>query len=280
MRMHSCISRITFVAFVYFNQYTALKDIDDCYKVKYLEVRYDFEFTSACIEIGIFWQHNNFEECLMSACITNTSNVVLYNLYKHSCTMYKCESNEAGTDWDYRWQESKIEHRHVTSAYALPHPSTPKCGNSYFIRKASNTYIFNEEHCSNVTNMATNDLHSCLTIACAENADGLEYFEENRTCRIMHSCKRFYYYDMSTTKVRLSAKYSLSKIGLDEFPLENIQVTANIATTSTSQLTDTSTNIEYEATTHDTNSSVTDQTGPIKSQNLDFKTLAMILTTA
>ncbi|CAH1781482.1 unnamed protein product, partial [Owenia fusiformis] len=132
-------------------------------------------------------------EWLMAACILS-SNVVMFNQNDKKASMYRCESNKDGTDWNYGWQKNLSAPHSLLFAYVLPHPSTPKCHNSYLIRVTWYPSVNIHDYCPNniIINKPVNDVETCITIGCDKQADILE-FTDNRMCRIMFNCKSEFY---------------------------------------------------------------------------------------
>ncbi|CAH1782175.1 unnamed protein product, partial [Owenia fusiformis] len=100
----------------------------DCYFGDYLLVRRHYYHPTCPLLLKLHghWAVNSHEPCFSKACELG-GNVVHFRRGKQ-CFIYKCESNEANTDWDYKWQ-----HRGIWGlVYAKPHPSTPNCANSIY----------------------------------------------------------------------------------------------------------------------------------------------------
>ncbi|CAH1793176.1 unnamed protein product [Owenia fusiformis] len=214
---------ITFVVLSNFYHYTTSKSIDNCHQAKYICVRNEhYDFAPNCSKIGTPLQLINKRNCLMSACLNN-SNVVIYNTKRFSCSMYSCESNSDGTDWAYDWKNGMDNvGKPFIFAFVLPHPSQQMCHNSYFIQKIFKTLNIHNI-CPNITTYkAVNDVERCMSTACDENADVLDF--SDGTCKIMN-CKKWFYHDLSPMKMLNKSVVFTKSSRLDEVFLHNIQRT-------------------------------------------------------
>ncbi|CAH1786428.1 unnamed protein product [Owenia fusiformis] len=222
------IRRITFVAYflwLHIHNIATWEDTGDCYHGNFVLVKQAMQIATSCPETHTPLWGLNVENCLKSACAFIT-NLVIYKHYLHghsSCSMYNCESNENDTDWEYGWRhwwEFK-----QTSAYVLPHHSTPRCHDSYFIRRSWDTRRNVNSICSNVTHLAVNNVSSCMSFACEVKANVLDYVKDNHTCRVMH-CNwnfkpwqnNFYFTNkIVTQKVATYSLLSLSNISKEAY---------------------------------------------------------------
>ncbi|CAH1781479.1 unnamed protein product [Owenia fusiformis] len=260
--MSSIVSRTTLVAFLYFYYYTAVRGsgniIDDCYQAKYIAMGVEVNTPTSCKGIGGLSLDTSKDtmEWQLSACMQR-ANVVLFDISRQFSVMFRCESNKDGTDWDYGWQRSTSHN--LLFAYVLPHPSSPKCRNSYFMKKIWDPSKNIHDICPNITTKtAVINVEACMAIACHERADVLDFLD-NGVCKIMY-CKWGFYRNLITIPLSSNkvTTYTLSHRDWDD-SLYNLKATT--LKTSIKSTTKTSRNITSE-----------------DSQNLDSRTLAMIMT--
>ncbi|CAH1781478.1 unnamed protein product [Owenia fusiformis] len=199
--------------------------------------------------------------------------------------MYRCESNDNGTDWEYKWQ--KGEEWVQTKAFALPHPSTPKCHNSYFIQRTWNAHENVHDICSKRIYVGVNDIESCMSIACEEKADVLDYVTDDRTCTISHCSWKFktweynFYFAKTLEVSDKVATYTLSPPIYPPMSTESKTSTTTLNNTireSTKYIIATTKDpLNEHETTKGTFAALTEQMESIRSKNFDFKTLAMVM---
>ncbi|CAH1783962.1 unnamed protein product [Owenia fusiformis] len=205
-------SRITYVALffsLYIHNFPAWKDTEECHHDNFFLVRQGWRPGSNCTKMQYIRRNSNLTDCFKSAC-KNNSNLVIHKQYKlkQACTLYRCESNHDITDWEYGWS-NKWE---STKAYALLHPSTPRCRNSFFIRRTWDTGKRVCANCDNIKYMNVEDLYSCMSHACDEEANALNFWDK-RKCQIMrcrwNSTRLSYNFNFSRTAAKVTT-YSLA----------------------------------------------------------------------
>ncbi|CAH1781477.1 unnamed protein product, partial [Owenia fusiformis] len=231
-------------------------------------------------------KHQSLELCLNSAC-NRRSNLVIYKYYYkqgyYSCSMYKCATNADGSDWDYRWEKGLEQH--PTSVYALPHHSIPRCHNSYFIRRPWDRNRKSYANCYNSIYLMVDDIETCMKNACDKKANVLDYFIDNRTCRIMNcnwkwkTWENFYFSEI--LRLRFSdtmVTYTLSS-QVTRWESTITTTTLHYDKTGSPTIQEISTrNIENVLETgNETFTSFTDLKEQIESQDPFFKRLTMIL---
>ncbi|CAH1781481.1 unnamed protein product, partial [Owenia fusiformis] len=278
----SSMMRISFICF-YFYCFVALGPTDGCSNDNYHLVRHGWGLSSNCTKIRKIWP-KNLKKCLMSAC-TFSSNLVTFKYERHekySCFLYRCQSNNDGTHWNYGWQKNTNGNLYNTHAYALPHPST-KCHNSYFIRKTWLTHRNASELCPNRTAYAAvHDLHSCIALACRKKADALDYLVDIGTCKIMHcnsENETWEYEDYFSNKLRVSDKMLTYILSSHIIESKTTKAPRNSETRFTRQIPKVTTNANIiQETVNKTCNSTNDQIENTGSQNMDFKTFAIVMT--
>ncbi|CAH1795787.1 unnamed protein product, partial [Owenia fusiformis] len=182
----------------------------DCSIGNYLLVSREHHYPNCqlLLRLNAPWPVNSHELCFSKACELQ-GNVVHHRRNRH-CFIYRCPSNAAGTDWDYRWR-GRGEWGVV---YAQPHPYTPRCYNSYFMRRTWNRWQNVKSNCFIMgTNAPVTDQQACMRIACDRNANVFDYFLNNRGCIVYHcrwnSRTGDYFFNFTQTDEEVET-YSLS----------------------------------------------------------------------
>ncbi|CAH1802931.1 unnamed protein product [Owenia fusiformis] len=96
----------------------------------------------------------------------------MYNQYKNRCELFECLPNSDGTDWNYNWKSRAPNvNDSMGITYARPHSYSPRCHNSYFMRRTWETKKAVKSSCSIVGNLKVQNLYDCMVKSCENNAN-------------------------------------------------------------------------------------------------------------
>ncbi|CAH1787153.1 unnamed protein product, partial [Owenia fusiformis] len=130
---------------------------DDCDFGKFVLVSRQHHYPNCAELLRLYtpWPVNSHEPCFKKACELR-GNVVHFRRTRH-CFIYRCRSN--GNDWDYRWRGRG----EWGVSYALPHQNTPRCHNSYFMRRTWDTSRNVSPGCNYINSGLTfSHVHDCM----------------------------------------------------------------------------------------------------------------------
>ncbi|CAH1784494.1 unnamed protein product, partial [Owenia fusiformis] len=137
----------------------------------------------------------SINQCFKRSCMVMDANVIYFDELHKRCDIYRCESKVDGSDWDYNWGRNPMLYD-VGKTFARPHPSTPKCHNSFFVRRTWHESNNFKSNCASmmIEQQTVNNVQSlreCMDKACKDNAnvfnfylsDNNEYICETKHCK-------------------------------------------------------------------------------------------------
>ncbi|CAH1777366.1 unnamed protein product [Owenia fusiformis] len=129
-------------------------------------------------------------QCFKLACEVG-ANVIYFDL-ETECSAYQCDFNVEEHDWDYKWKEKKSSKGRT---YALPHPASSRCHNSYFVRRTWDRQESGRSTCHRITSMSVDSLEDCKVKACNDKANTLNFdfeFDVDGKTDHGHACETMY----------------------------------------------------------------------------------------
>ncbi|CAH1779528.1 unnamed protein product, partial [Owenia fusiformis] len=155
-------------------------------------------------------QYFRFTSLYEEQCFSETNGVDANWLYfrpNNDCRIGICDSNINNTDWDYKWYESSS---YTGKTYVKPHPYTPRCHNSYFMRRTWKNNV--KSQCPLIRTWTGQDLRECMTLACEDKANVFNFYPdetplrcETKHCKWTSSAKDYNFLFASSTAVSVYA---------------------------------------------------------------------------